>query len=367
METNELSKSTAVSSSSESEKVRTAIEIAVRLGLLFLLVVLCLRIVAPFIMIVAWALIIAVAARQPYDRLCTLLGNRSGLAAAVFVLLVLLLTIVPAVMLSESLVSGAQHFAADIANDGLSVPPPPEKVASLPVVGPRLYDFWLLASKNLRQALLPLMPQLKAASRWLVSTAGSVGLAMIQLVVSLVIAGVMLAKSKGREETFERIGSRLAGERGEALMELSRSTIRSVVQGILGVALIQAVLAGISFIAVGVPGAGLWALLVLVAAVVQLPVTLVIIPPVLIVFSMKSSAIAIGFTVWIVLVSLIDNVLKPILFGRGVQIPMVIIFIGAIGGMLSMGVIGLFVGAVILAVGYEIFVDWLNSEEKEKS
>ena len=158
--------------------------------------------------------------------------------------------------------------------------------------------------------------------------------------------------------------------RGNEFAELATATVRSVVQGIVGVAIIQALLAGLGFVVTGVPAAGLWALLVLVSAVVQLPVAVVMLPPVLLVFSSASTTAAVAFTVWCLFISLLDNVLKPILFGRGVKVPTLVIFIGAIGGMLSMGIIGLFLGAVVLALGYEILGAWMSdadAPEKEES
>ena len=159
------------------------------------------------------------------------------------------------------------------------------------------------------------------------------------------------------------LASRLAGEeRGRALANLANATVQSVVQGILGVALIQAVLAGIGLSIAGIPGAGLFALLVLVAAVVQLPVALVLIPAIVIAFSSMSAVGAGVLTAWCLFIGLLDNVLKPMLFGRGVDVPMIVIFLGAIGGMLSMGIIGLFLGAVVLALGYELFRAWLTED-----
>ena len=127
--------------------------------------------------------------------------------------------------------------------------------------------------------------------------------------------------------------------------------------------LIQAILAGVGFVAADVPGAGLWAMFVLVAAIVQLPVFLVVIPPIFLVFSSASTPVAVTLTLWCFFITLIDNVLKPILFGRGVEVPTIVIFVGAIGGMLSMGIIGLFVGSVVLAVGYELFKAWIDEDE----
>ncbi len=341
-------------------RVRTAIEIAVRLGVILLLVGWCLRIVAPFIGILVWALVIAIGATAPYDKLVSLLGERRRLAATAFVLAGLLVLIVPAIVLSETLVSGAQYFADDVAAGQMTVPPPPAKVADWPIIGDGLFEAWQLASVNLEEALIRLKPQLQAVSIWLLSAARSAGVAMLELVASIVLAGFLLVRGEQRRAGIERIGERLAGRKGAELARLANATVSSVVQGIVGVAVVQGVLAGIAFIVAGIPAAGLWAMLVLVAAVVQLPVALVMVVPVLLSFSILSTPMAVVFTIWCAAVSLVDNFLKPILFGRGAQVPTIVIFVGAIGGMLTMGIIGLFVGAVVLALGYEILRAWLD-------
>ncbi len=349
---------------SPAEKIRTATEIAIRLGVLYLIVAWCLQIVAPFIGIVLWGLIIAIAVADPYERLCKVLGARRGLAAAAIVAVALLLVIVPAVMLSETLIHGAQRFADQVASDGLNVPPPPPGVEEWPLVGGRLADFWQLASENLDEALERMEPQLRALSGWLLSAAGSAGVAMLQFMASVVIAGVLLVQNENRRVVIAKLATRLAEERGTELAELAEATVRSVVQGIVGVAIIQSVLAGIGFTLVGLPAAGLWALLVLVVAVVQLPVALVLLGPVLIVFSAKTTTVAVSFLLWAIFIASIDNVLKPILFGRGARVPTVVVFIGAIGGMLAMGIIGLFVGAVVLTLGYKLLMAWLTGQEE---
>jgi predicted PurR-regulated permease PerM len=182
--------------------------------------------------------------------------------------------------------------------------------------------------------------------------------------LSLVVAGAILANREAAASFAYTLGRRLAGSRGDELMELARSTTMGVASGIIGVALIQAVLAGIGFLGAGVPAAGLWAMLVLVAAVVQLPVALVMIPIVVYVFSAESTTVFAVFLIWSTFVSLLDNVLKPLLFGRGVEVPTLVIFIGAIGGMMNSGIIGLFTGSVVLAVGYKLFQSWLYSEQE---
>jgi predicted PurR-regulated permease PerM len=352
------------SDASPAHSTRNAIEIFIRLGMIILILGWCLQIVAPFVSIVVWALIIAIAMDSPFDRLCARCGGRRSLAATLVVVLAMIAFAVPTVMLSETLVSGAHAFARDLAEGNVKVPAPAASVREWPIVGERVFESWQLASQNLGEAVVRLRPQLEAISRWLLHAAGSAGAGILQLFASLVIAGVMLARSEGRQKAILRFASRLAGEvRGPEFARLTNATVQSVVQGILGVALIQTTLAGLGFMVAGIPAAGLWALLVLVAAVVQLPVALVMLPPIFLAFSSMGTVAAVAFSVWCLAVSLIDNVLKPILFGRGVEVPMLVIFLGAIGGMLSMGIVGLFLGAVVLALGYELFRAWLEMPE----
>ncbi len=352
------------SSDELTSTIRNVIEVSIRLGAIALLVVGCLTIVAPFVSIVLWGLIIAIAADAPFDAIARAFGGRRGLTAAIVVTVTLLVLLVPVVRLSESLVSGAQSFAHDVSEGRVHVPPPDPSVADWPVIGPRVFAGWKAASENLAGALSGARPQLEAVSRWLLGAAGSAGAGVLQLVGSLLIAGVMLSRGEGRKRAIEHFAIRMAGpERGRKLTQLASATVRSVVQGILGVALVQAVLAGAGFMLAGVPAAGLWALLVLVAAVVQLPVGLVMIPPLLIAFSKIGGLTAVVLLVWSLAVGLLDNVLKPILFGRGVEVPALVIFMGAIGGMLTMGIIGLFLGSVVLALGFALFMAWLEDAD----
>ncbi len=341
--------------------IRNAVEISIRLGSIALLVGWCLMIIAPFLGIVVWALIITIALDDGYEKVCVWLGGRRILAAALYVGLALFLIFGPTVLLSETLVSAAQEYAQKLKAGELVVPPPSPAVRDFPVVGSMVYDAWLRASQNLGETLSRLAPQLRPVSGWLLKTASSVGVGILELIGSILIAGVMLVRSKLREEAIHQFAIRMAGPvRGPELANLARATVRSVVQGILGVAALQAILAGTGFVVAGIPGAGLWALLVLVAAIVQLPVILVMSIPIVIGFSTLSGAAAIGLMVWCMAVGLVDNVLKPILFGRGVRVPMLVIFMGALGGMLTMGIIGLFLGSVVLAVGFELFKAWLE-------
>ena len=206
-------------------------------------------------------------------------------------------------------------------------------------------------------ALRPPLPRAKA-----LGLLRGLGSAVVQTIVAIIIAGFMLAHTEGSRKAAVGFTTRLAGERGEEIVVLMVKTIRSVAQGVLGVALIQATLATIGLIFAGVPGAGIWGLLVLVLAVMQLPPLLVLGPIIPYVFAHNdSTTVAIIFTVWSIIVSISDGFLKPMFLGRGVDVPMPVILIGAIGGMIAHGILGLFIGAIVLAVGYMMYKGWMRA------
>jgi predicted PurR-regulated permease PerM len=177
----------------------------------------------------------------------------------------------------------------------------------------------------------------------------------------MLIAAAFLASAEAATASLRRIATRLAGEpRGDSLLTLTTATIRSVAVGVIGIAFIQALLGGLGMMFAGVPAAGLLAIVILILAIAQLPPILVLLPVIFYVFSVESTTVAVIFTVWSVLVSMSDAVLKPIFLGRGVDAPMLVILLGAIGGMITSGIVGLFIGAVILALGYNLFRLWLE-------
>jgi predicted PurR-regulated permease PerM len=347
--------------------VARALEAAIRIGLVALLLYWCFKIGQPFIEIIIWGIVIAVAIHPGYDRLKSALGGRGRLAATLITLFALIVLLVPTYMLSDSLINAVQEYSANIDQGTLRVPPPPESVRSWPVIGEPLHTFWNLASNNLAAALSKITPQLKKFGIPLLSTAAGAGVGILKFVVSIIIAGVLLANAVGGGRAASTIARRLTGEQGTKAVELAEATVRSVTLGILGVAVIQTLLAGLGFLVVGVPGAGLWALLVLILAVVQLPTILILGPIIVYVFATASTVIAVMFAIWSLLVGMSDAFLKPLLMGRGVDVPMLIIFIGAIGGFIASGIIGLFVGAIILALGYKLFLLWLNEETQPKA
>jgi predicted PurR-regulated permease PerM len=238
---------------------------------------------------------------------------------------------------------------------------PPTNIASWPIIGKRLSDLWSLASTNFDAALQSLAPLLKGAAAGLLATSAEVGIGVLQFFVSIVVAGFLLANSSRGAGLSRKLAIHLFGEKGAQFETLAEATIRSVAAGILGVASIQSVFAGLGFLVMGVPGAGLWALLFLIAAVLQVG-GVALVPVVIYVFATTGTAKAVAFLIWCIVVALMDNVLEPVLLGRGVPVPILVIFLGVIGGFMAMGIIGLFVGAIVLSVGYTLFLAWLDED-----
>lgn len=344
----------------DSQFLTRALETTVRLGLVFGLAAWCFVIVWPFVVPVAWAGIIAVAIYPGYARLERLLAGRKRVAATLLVSLGLLLLVAVTGLLGGTLVEGTRSLAARLHGEAIAVPPPPEAIREWPLVGQPLYDWWANASQNLGELLRSIRPQLVSFGGWLLATGAGLGLTLLKFALSIAIAGVLLANSRGGSKAAHDVARRLVGPRGPELADLAGATTRSVAQGILGVALLQSFLAGLGFLAVGVPGAGLWALIGMLLCVVQVGLLPVALPLVIYVFATDSTPVAVLFTAWTVVVSLLDNVLKPLLLGRGVKVPTLVIFLGSIGGFLTSGIIGLFVGSVVLVLGYTLFRAWLQ-------
>jgi len=325
-----------------------------RLVLILLIVYWSYLIIAPFIPLVLWGGIIAVAVYPLHQKLQARLGDRIKLSATLITLAGLIILTAPVIILTESLVSSSMALAASISEGSVHVPPPAERVQEWPLVGERLYSSWLLASQNLNAALGQLGPQLEALRHSLVATAGGAGAAYLQLFFSVIIAGVFLTAAKGSAAGINSLANWLVGERSQLLITMSEETVRSVARGILGVAIIESIVAAIGLVSAGVPAAGFWTFLILVISIVQVPPLLVLVPMIFYVLSVAGPFGSTVFIVCTVLVIGIDTFLKPILLGRTVDAPMLVILMGAIGGMMLVGIVGLFVGAVVVMVGWEL-------------
>ena len=332
----------------------------IRLALLALLVFLCLRVLQPFINPIIGGVVVAIALHGPYEKLSRALGGRRGLSSFVMVGLILLALILPAIALGANMVETAGDLSEEFAADSIEVPPPPESVAEWPIVGDRIYEGWQAASRNLESVLVKLGPYFKDIGLWLVETVGDLGWGLIMFIVAIVIGGALLPVREQGVATTRKVATIVAGERGPELADLVASSVQSVIRGVIGVAIIQSVLAGLGMLVVGVPGAGIWALLILLLAVMQLPPTLVIVPVIIYVFAAESTTTAVIFMIYGLLVGASDNVLKPLLMGRGSRTPMLVLFMGSLGGFIAGGILGLFVGAVVLSMGYTIFMAWID-------
>ncbi len=354
-------------SSKDQAFVRRSLAAALQIGLIFLLASWCLKIIYPFIGLVAWAAIIAIALHPLHMKLSGMIGGKEKLSAVIIVVVGLGILLTPTWSLTGSSIDTAQQLAAGLEAGTLSVSPPDAKVAEWPVVGKRVHKFWSDAAVNLEATLRKHSGQVKAFSNWLLATVASTAKGILGFAVSIIIAGVFMVSAESSYKAFRAVGHRVAGERGADFTDLSVATVRSVAKGVLGVALIQTALAAAGMLAMDIPAAGIWATVILVLAIAQLPPILVLGPIAVWVFSTAEPVPATIFLVYSLFVSFSDAALKPLLLGRGVDVPMLVILLGAIGGMITSGIIGLFIGAVILALGYKLFVFWLNPEEEQGS
>jgi predicted PurR-regulated permease PerM len=338
----------------------TMINTVILLFFLFLFIYISFNIIRPFVSMIAWAAIIATAMYPVHEKLMPRVGGKSGRSAFLVTLMLLVALIIPTWLLMDSLIETTETLSQDLSDGSLTIPAPSDQVAELPVVGEKLFAAWTDASVNLEGFLNKYQEQLKSISAKLVSAAAVTVKNMLAFVVSIIIAGVLLKKAESCSRFVDQFSRRLLGSEGTKLVAIACATVRSVAKGVLGTALIQTILGTLGMLVVGVPGVGLWAILVLLVAVVQLPPILILGPIAVYVYSIESAGVATAFLVYSLIVSSSDAVLKPLLLGRGVEIPMLVILIGAIGGMILSGIVGLFAGAVVLTLTYKLLSTWLE-------
>ena len=351
-----------------SEFTQNTIEAAVRLGLLLLLATWCFKIIAPFIVPVMWGVIIAVAIYPLFIKLKSVMGNRNKLAATVYTLIMLTSLITPTVMISNSVIDSSSIISERYEAGTLEIPPPNDSVKEWPLIGEKTHAVWLQASLSLEDTLKTYEAETKKVGKAIVSGAAGAAGTILQFVLSIIISGILVANASGAYDVTIKIFKRLTNEdAGKTYADLSKATIRSVAQGVLGVAIIQAVLSALGMMVMDVPAWGLWTLMVLVMAIAQLPPIFVLGFVSAYVFSVAETTPAVIFLVYCLIVSGSDGFLKPLFLGRGMSTPMLVILLGAIGGMMMSGIIGLFVGAIVLALGYELFMAWLNKTEVASS
>jgi predicted PurR-regulated permease PerM len=358
----EIKLSNSIFSPDGVQAFRRVLEITIRLALVFLLLSWGFQILSPFVDLLAWAAIIAVALYPVSQYFETKLGGRKKTAAFAITILMIAFIIVPTVQMTVSSVDTAKEVAHQWKEGSLKIPAPTDKVKDWPLIGERTYSVWLQASQNLEATAEKFSDQLKAAGGKALAGIASTGLTILKFTFAFIIAGVFMANAEAMGSFVRTLSQRLVGADGSSYVELATATIRSVAQGVLGIAAIQAVTAAIGLVVMGIPLAGLWALGVLMLAIVQLPPWLILAPIAVYSFSIHDTTSSIIFAIYLLIVSISDAFLKPLLLGRGVEVPMLVILLGAIGGMITSGIIGLFVGAVVLALIYQLFMAWLNQQ-----
>ncbi len=343
---------------------KNAMEAAIRIAVVATLVIWTYHIIKPFIMPVIWGVIIAIAV-EPFIAICSeAAGGRRKLVSVLFGIIIVVALIIPVVKISTSSVKALQPVITNMEQLHISIPPPPASVQDWPVIGSLVSKTWSLASNNLVELLKQFEPQLKMAFGYFLGLIKGGVKAVLVFVISIAIASAILATADTAAQVSKRILRRFAGEKAHELGSLATATIRAVMLGVVGVAIIQSVLAAAGMLVVGVPLAGLWAVLVLVCAVIQLPAILVLGPVAAWVFMTgTNTTTSVIFLVWCLLVGTSDNFLKPLFMGRGVNIPMPVILLGALGGMMMSGIVGLFIGAVIVAITYTLFMAWVEEGE----
>jgi predicted PurR-regulated permease PerM len=347
----------------KNEIVAVALEIFIKVGLLSIILYYSFAVLKPFITLTLWGIIIAVALFPLIKSIEKKLNNKRTLVVSLFALLTISALLIPTYLLSDSIIHSSTTLAHQFKEGKLAIPVVSEDVKEWPILGNKIYDIWDSANHNFKQTLIAFKPQLAAAASKIASFFGGALSAILQSVASIIIAALFLAKAEKSAQMYKKISIRIFGEQGENFADLSALTIRSVAQGVLGIAFVQSVFAFVGMQFMDVPLAWLWALLVMFLTIIQLPALIILGPVIAYVFSYADTTSATIFAVYAVIVGASDGLLKPIFLGRGLDIPMLVILLGAIGGMILSGLLGLFVGAVGLALAYKLFVTWLNEEE----
>jgi len=338
------------------------LEVLIRAGLIFALAALCFQIFAPFLTLMVWGLILAVTLYPMQEYVAAKMGGRQGLAATLIVILGIALIVVPTAILMSSLGDSVQRLIHDVQSDALVIPAPRESVAGWPVIGERVYALWSQAHADLPALVKSMQPKIGDLAKSALAFVASIGGGLLLFLAALIIAGILMAFGRSGSRASVAISERLAGPaRGAEFATLATATIRAVAQGVIGVAFIQAIIVGLCLLVAGVPWAGVLAMIALVLGIAQIPALIVTLPAIAYIWLLGDygKGEAILYTLLIFVAGLADNVLKPLMLGRGVDAPMPVILIGALGGMAAAGILGMFVGATLLALGYQLFMGWV--------
>jgi predicted PurR-regulated permease PerM len=339
------------------------IETAIRLGALALLLYWTVILIRPFISIVIWSVVLSVALYPVFAGTSHFLGGRRRLAAFLVTVLTLLIVIGPATWLALGLIDSVRVISERLDLSSLAIPAPSQAVKNWPLIGDPIYQFWDLASTNFSAALAKILPQLKPLGGSLLRIGADTGLGIIKFLAAIVVAGFLFSPAPLLADAVKSFARRLNPDRGEEFVVQAAATIRAVSRGVIGISVLQALLAGVGLMAAGIPQASLIAFAVLILGIIQIGPTIVIVPVIIWSWTVMETGPALLFTAYMIPVNLIDNILRPIVMGRGLKTPMLVILVGVIGGTLAYGITGLFLGPIVLAVIWELLAAWINERD----
>jgi predicted PurR-regulated permease PerM len=330
---------------------------------ILLMIVAALWIMRPFLLAIVWATMIVVATWPLMIGIQRRLANKRALAVLVMCTLLVMFLVVPLSMAVITLAGSIEDLPALMeALKTFRLPQLPDFIAGLPLVGDRIAQVYHdLASAGSEALLARASPYGTQIAKWLVSEAGSIGYMGIQFLLTVVICAIMYAQGEEAADGLRRFGYRLAGDRGDDVVVLAGRAIRSVALGIGVTAIVQTVLAGLGLGLAAIPFAGILTAIILLLCLAQVGPMLVLVPAVIWLYYKDHTGAAIVLLVWTVIVGSLDNIIRPILIRKGADLPLLVIFAGVIGGLLTFGIIGLFVGPVVLAVTYTLLRDWVAS------
>jgi predicted PurR-regulated permease PerM len=346
----------------QKEMSSRLLDVLIRAGFIALLAALCYIVFAPFLTLMVWAVILAVTLYPLQQWLARRMGGRPGLAATVVVISGCILIITPTALLMNSFGSSMHDLVSAVQQNTLGIPPPRESIRDWPIVGGKVYAFWSEAHSDLPRLVESMQPKIGELARKALAIVASIGVGLLQFLASFIVAGILMAYGDAGARASRAIFARIIGsDRGEPFARLSTATIRAVAQGVIGIAFVQAILVGVALLVAQVPWAGVLAAITLVLSIAQVPALIVTVPAIAYIWSSGEygAGAAVAHTVTLLVAGMADNVLKPLMLGRGVDAPMPVILLGALGGMATAGILGMFVGATLLALGYQIFMGWV--------
>lgn len=333
----------------------------VRLALVAAITYWSFQLLNPLLGILVWGCILAVALYPIYHWLSKQLGGHRIIAASFITLLSLLLIVGSLVLLTDNLVEGLKGVTERVRAGEQIVPSPPSSVQQWPLIGEHLYQIWFDASSNLGEQVKMYSSYFVSSGSYLLAKFATKGADLLLFIISIILSGYLMVQSSQLMVGANKLAKRIALDRGSELINIVKATIQNVSRGVIGIALLQALLFGLLLLFANIPAAGILSFIALILCIVQAGLILLVVPVAIWLFFVKSFTFALVLTILMILITLLDSFLKPLVLSRGLTTPMIVIFLGVIGGVLVHGLIGIFIGPVVLAIFCDLLGRWLDA------